>query len=155
MFPLHPFIVHGREWNVHCSIFLITTATEGGQRLCFHHCLSVCLFVCLWAWYLKKLWTDSDGTWWTGWVCDKDELIRFLVKFRILIRIRNFFLIFQVILHHKEMGPKTIYSVAWYVKMCTDYDKTWWMSWVGDKNKPIRFWYTSGCRSSLSVGHKT
>ena len=27
--------------------------------------------------YLKKLWTDSDETWWTGWVCNKDELIRF------------------------------------------------------------------------------
>ena len=27
--------------------------------------------------YLKKLWTDSDETWWTVCVCDKDELIRF------------------------------------------------------------------------------
>ena len=27
--------------------------------------------------YLKKLWTDLDETWWTGWVCDKDELMQF------------------------------------------------------------------------------
>jgi len=33
--------------------------------------------VCLCAGYLKKLWTDSNENWWTGWVCDKDELIRF------------------------------------------------------------------------------
>uniref|UniRef100_A0A8C4QXN3 Follistatin-like 5 n=1 Tax=Eptatretus burgeri TaxID=7764 RepID=A0A8C4QXN3_EPTBU len=24
-----------------------------------------------------------------------------------------------------------------------DYDKTWWMSWLDDKNKPIRFWFSS------------
>ena len=37
----------------------------------------ICLFVCLCAGYLKRLWTDSDETWWTGCVCDKNELIRF------------------------------------------------------------------------------
>ena len=43
-----------------------------------------------------------------------------------------------------------------YLKnMCTDYDKTWWMSWVVDKNKAIRFWFRSGYRSILSVGYKT
>ena len=46
----------------------------------------VCLFVCLCAGYLKKLWTDSDEIWWAGLVCDKDELIRFFVKIRIQIR---------------------------------------------------------------------
>ena len=30
--------------------------------------------------YLKKLWTDLDETWWTGWVCNKDKLIRFWWK---------------------------------------------------------------------------
>ena len=29
------------------------------------------------AWYLKKLWTNSNETWWTGWVCDHDKLFRF------------------------------------------------------------------------------
>ena len=33
------------------------------------------LFV--WVQDISKLWTDLDETWWTGWVCDKDELIRF------------------------------------------------------------------------------
>ena len=28
-------------------------------------------------WYTKKLRTDSDETWWTGWVCDKEELFPF------------------------------------------------------------------------------
>jgi len=37
----------------------------------------VCLFVCLRAGYLKKVWTDSDEAWWIGWVGDKDELTRF------------------------------------------------------------------------------
>ena len=27
--------------------------------------------------YLKRLWMDSDETWWTGWVFDHNELIRF------------------------------------------------------------------------------
>ena len=36
-----------------------------------------CLFVCLCAGYLKKLWTDSDEILWTGSLCDEDELIRF------------------------------------------------------------------------------
>ena len=26
---------------------------------------------------ISMLWTDSDKTWWTGWVCRKDALIRF------------------------------------------------------------------------------
>ena len=37
----------------------------------------VCLSVCLWAGYLKKLRTNSGKTRWTGWVYDMDELIRF------------------------------------------------------------------------------
>ena len=36
-----------------------------------------------------------------------------------------------------------------------DYDKTWWMTCVGDKDKPIRFWFRSGFRSGLSVKYKT
>ena len=38
--------------------------------------LVVCVFVCERG-YLKKLWTNSDEAWWTGLLCDKDELIRF------------------------------------------------------------------------------
>ena len=44
----------------------------------------------------------------------------------------------------------------WYFKklwMCDD--KTWWMSWGGDKNKPIRFWFRYRSRSGLSLGYKT
>ena len=35
------------------------------------------LSVCLCTGYLKKLWTDPDEILWTGWVCNKEELIRF------------------------------------------------------------------------------
>ena len=59
--------------------------------------------------YLKKLWTDSDETWWTSWVCEKDELIRFWWISESGSGYENY-LIFKVILHHWEMGPKTIYS---------------------------------------------
>ena len=36
-------------------------------ELCTTPSSCLCLFVCLCAGYLKKLWTDSDETWWTGW----------------------------------------------------------------------------------------
>ena len=36
-----------------------------------------CLSVCLCTAYLKKFWMDPDEILWTGWVCDKAELIRF------------------------------------------------------------------------------
>ena len=32
--------------------------------------------------YVKKLWMDSDKTWWTGWVCNKDKLIRFWWRYK-------------------------------------------------------------------------
>ena len=86
---------------------------------CFHG--NYCLFgyrndnaihdiflVCLWAGYLKVLWTDSDETWWTGWVCDHDELIRFWWRPGSGYDIYS---IFKVILHHWEKGPKTICSM--------------------------------------------
>ena len=38
---------------------IVTSAIEGGQRLCFHPCR---LPVCLRAGYLKMLWTDLDKT---------------------------------------------------------------------------------------------
>ena len=34
------------------------------------------------------------------------------------------------------------------------YYKTWWMSWVGDENKPIRFWLRSGFKYGPSVDTK-
>ena len=52
-------------------IFTSTTEGEGGYVF-----TPFCLFVYLCTGYLKKLWTDPDEIWWTGSVCDKDELIR-------------------------------------------------------------------------------
>ena len=35
-------------------------------------------------------------------------------------------------------------------------DETWWTGWVcDDNNKPIRFWFRSGCRCGLTGGYKT
>ena len=79
----------------------ITSTTEGGCRLCIHPCL----FVCLWAGYLR-LWTDLDETCWTVWVCDKDKLIRFWWR----SGYEDYF-IFKVVLHHWKIGPKTIHSM--------------------------------------------
>ena len=49
----------------------------GPSRLPMSAYRLVCLFVCLCAGYLEKLWTDSDETWWTGWMCGKYQLIQF------------------------------------------------------------------------------
>jgi len=57
--------------------------------------------------YLKRLWTDSDETWWTGWVCRKDALIRFWWRSECGSGHENY-LIFKVILFHWAIGPKTI-----------------------------------------------
>ena len=63
-------------------------------------------------------------------------------------------MIFKVILHRRDAGLKRY--IARYLKTSfMGFDKTWWMCWVGDKNKPIRFWIRSGCRPGLSVGYKT
>ena len=81
----------------------VFTPVDGG--LCFHPCrrrfmfstlwtevyvftpvdggyvfTPVCLFVCLWTGYLKRLWTDWDEIWWRGCVCDNDKMIRFWWK---------------------------------------------------------------------------
>ena len=56
------------------------------QLSCFAWCLIVYLFC---AWYLKKLWTDPDKTWWTCWVCGKAEFISILMKIPIQIWIRE------------------------------------------------------------------
>ena len=56
-------------------------------------------------WYFKKLWIDLDETWWTGWVWDKDELIRSWWRSR--SRFEKFFVIF---LYHGDIWPKTIWS---------------------------------------------
>ena len=67
------------HWLQPPIIFLVQFVLGISQQSCSARCLS-CLFVCLWTGYLKKLWTDSDKIWWTGWVCDKNESIRFLWK---------------------------------------------------------------------------
>ena len=60
------------------SALRATSAVEGDGGYVFTlFCLFVYLFVRLCAGYLKKLLTNSDETWWTRWVCDKDELIQF------------------------------------------------------------------------------
>ena len=56
------------------SFGIFTSATEGEGGYVF---TPFCLFVCLCTRYLKKLWTDPNENLWTGWVCDKDEQIRF------------------------------------------------------------------------------
>ena len=56
------------------KMFFITSATEGEGGYAF---TAFCLFVCLCAGHLKKLWTDPDEILWTGSVCDKEEQIRF------------------------------------------------------------------------------
>ena len=66
------------------------------------------LSVCLWAGYLKKIWTDLNEILWTGRVCDKDKLVRFWWTSR---SSEENFLILYVILRHWKMGPKTIYSM--------------------------------------------
>ena len=45
--------------------------TKSGLRSCFHPCLFVR------EQDISKLVTDSDKIWWTGWVYDKDKLMRF------------------------------------------------------------------------------
>ena len=53
-----------------------------------------------------------------------------------------------------EMGPKIIFGMI-FKKSCGLVVTTWWMSWLGDENKPIGFWFRSGSKSSLSVGYRT
>ena len=81
-------------------------------RLCFYSCLFVCLS--LWAGYLKKLWTDSDEILWTCCVGNKDELIWFWWR----SGSRSEF--FLVILQYWEIGPRTIYCIARYLKKVMD-----------------------------------
>ena len=210
------FVVHWRRTvcteQVHYTLdVIITSITEGGRRLCIHPCLSVCFLICLWTGYLKKLWMDSDKIWWGGWVCDKDEMIRFWWRFG-----SSYYNFFFMIRHHWEIRQKKIYSTtvqvvdgfgwnlvdmlgvwqvrkiqfwwryesesgwigefffkflkwffniekwgqkrngAWYFKKFrTSFDKTLGKSWLGAKNKLIRFWFRSGSRSDLTVGYKT
>jgi len=52
--------------------------------------------------------------------------------------------VFQVMLHHWEMEPKTIHSISRYLKkLWTDLDETWWTRWVHDKDKFIQCWWRS------------
>ena len=78
------------------GLLLLPLKVKGGYII-------TCLFICLWAWYLQKLWTDSDKTWWTGWVWDKNELIRFC--WRSGSGSDNFL---KMILHYRVIGLKTI-----------------------------------------------
>ena len=50
------------------SAILVTCATEGGRRLCFQHCPFVNMIS-------QKLWMDSDKISWSGWMCDKDQMV--------------------------------------------------------------------------------
>ena len=57
---------------ISCEAGVITSATEGGRRLCFH--LSVCLYVC--EHDISKSYGQIRMKFGEQ-VCDKDELIRF------------------------------------------------------------------------------
>ena len=131
-------------YNVETSLFVVEFIFYVAFYLCYWRwtkiMFSCCLFVCLWVGYLKKLRTDSDKTWWTGWFGDKDELN----PFRWRSGSENFLSDSSPL----SDGATTIY-IAWY-----DSDKICWMSWIGDKSKPVRFWLSSGCKSALSVGYK-
>ena len=180
-------------------------------RISFFSLMSVCLSVCLWTGYLKKLCTDSGEIWWIGlgvwqgrnysilvkiciWIweflCDSSLLsdrakshiysmisqkvmagfgrnlvdklgawqgwiYSILVKIWMWIRIREFlFLIFQVIIHHWEMGKNTVYSMIfqkvmdglWH-NLVEEFGK-WWEQ--ADKIL-VQVWIQIG----LSVGYKT
>jgi len=58
------------------------------------------------AWYIKRLRMDSDETWWTGWVCDHDELIRFWWRSGSGCDCYDL----KVIFHHWETGLRIISS---------------------------------------------
>ena len=58
-----------------------------------------------------------------------------------------------VILHRLRWDQKQYISL-YFKKLWTSYDKTWWMNWLGDENKPRRFWLRPGSASGLSVGYK-
>ena len=68
----YPVITASSYKVIFIVMSVITSATEG-EGGCSHLFLSV--YLC--TGYLKKLWTDSDEILWAGWVCDKDEVIRF------------------------------------------------------------------------------
>ena len=120
----------------------LTSATEGGWRLCFLPCLSVCLFVCEQhsSNICRRIWTKFGGelgnmtrTNWFDFSEDPSPII------------------FLMILHHWVIGLKR-YIAGYLKKLWTDQNTTWWMSWLGDKNKPIWFWFRFGFRSDPSVG---
>jgi len=48
--------------------------------------------------YLKRLQMDYDKTWWTGWMCDENESIRFWWRFRSGSKYQIFFLILFIII---------------------------------------------------------
>ena len=66
-------------WDIvlYISLYRTPPKVDGGDVF-----TPVCLFVCFWTGYLEKLLTDSDETWWTGWLWNKEELIRFWWRFK-------------------------------------------------------------------------
>ena len=92
-------------------------------------CSHTFLYVCVCTGYLK--------TWWTGWVCDKDELIRFW--WGSWSGYWNF---------KSDSSPLRETGLNWYIarylkKLWTDSDETWWTGCVCDKDELIRFWWRS------------
>ena len=79
------------------------------------------------------IWMNSDETYWMSLVCDKDKL--FIFWWRSESGHSNFKCFFTI----KKFGQNR-YIARYFKKLWAGYDKTWWMSWEGDKNKPIRFW---------------
>jgi len=74
---------------------------------------------------------DRSGVWW-----GRSDLI--LINIR--IRRPEFFLILRWFFTIERLGQKR-YEARYFKKLLTDSDETTWMSWLGDENKPIRFWF--------------
>ena len=97
------------------------------------------------AWHCKMLWTD--------WVYDEDKLIRVCWRSGSGSRSENLNIFWKCFFTNERWAQK--WYTAQYLKKLSGLAKTWWMSWLGDKNKPNRLWFRSGCRSGLPVGDKT
>ena len=184
-----------------------------GQKKFWQVCWSVA-FVCLslcFCQFSRLLGTVFKQSFWNFFLCVGDQPRTATLNFVEDPNPDPDLRIFEVILHHWEIGPQTFYSMIsqkvldgftwnlmdrlgvwqgridsilmkiqiririwklfkwfftierWSQKLCiawdlkklwTSCDKTRWMSWFGDKNKPIRFWLKSGFRSDPSVAYK-
>ena len=85
------------------------------------------------------MWTDSDETWWTGWVCRKDEMIRCCWTSESGSGRENYLILKSDSLPLRERGLNR-YVERYLKKLWTDPDETWWTGWVRDEDKFFQFW---------------